>query len=71
VENSADVVHQIHSVDMNIIQMATNGKTNGDTKLAPALMASRAALSDAEDRAGNELGEILHLAIAQAFAAKG
>jgi LPS-assembly lipoprotein len=32
--------------------------------------ASRAALLDAEDRAGNELGEILHLAIAQAFASK-
>ena len=32
--------------------------------------AGRAALLDAEDRAGNELGEILHLAIAQAFAAK-
>jgi LPS-assembly lipoprotein len=32
--------------------------------------ASRAALLDAEDRAGNELGEILHLAVAQAFAAK-
>jgi LPS-assembly lipoprotein len=32
--------------------------------------ASRAAVLDAEDRAGNELGEILHLAVAQAFAAK-
>ena len=32
--------------------------------------ASRAALLDAENRAGNELGEILHLAIAQAFASK-
>ncbi|MGL4404821.1 MAG: LPS assembly lipoprotein LptE [Notoacmeibacter sp.] len=32
--------------------------------------ASRAALLDAEDRAANELGEILHLAIAQAFASK-
>ncbi len=32
--------------------------------------ASRAASLDAEDRAGNELGEILYLAIAQAFAAK-
>ena len=32
--------------------------------------AERSALLDAEDRAGNELGEILHLAIAQAFAAK-
>ena len=30
--------------------------------------AERSALLDAEDRAGNELGEILHLAIAQAFA---
>ena len=32
--------------------------------------AERAALLDAEDRAGNELGELLHLAVAQAFAAK-
>lgn len=32
--------------------------------------AERSALLDAEDRAANELGEILHLAIAQAFAAK-
>ena len=30
--------------------------------------AERSALLDAEDRAGNELGEILHLAVAQAFA---
>jgi LPS-assembly lipoprotein len=30
--------------------------------------AGRAALLDAVDRAGNELGEILHLAVAQAFA---
>jgi LPS-assembly lipoprotein len=33
--------------------------------------AERSALLDAEERAGNELGEILHLAVAQAFAAKG
>lgn len=32
--------------------------------------ASRAALLDAEDRAGNELGEALHLAVAQAFASR-
>ena len=32
--------------------------------------AERAALLDAEDRAGNELGEVLHLAVAQAFATK-
>ncbi len=32
--------------------------------------AERSALLDAEDRAGNELGEILHLAVAQAFASK-
>lgn len=33
--------------------------------------AERSALLDAETRAGNELGELLHLAVAQAFAAKG
>jgi LPS-assembly lipoprotein len=32
--------------------------------------AERSALLDAEDRAGNELGEILHLAVAQAFVSK-
>ena len=32
--------------------------------------ASRAAVLDAEERAGNELGEVLHLAVAQDFASK-